>query len=37
MAAAELVRRVLVEKEDPDKVRRNVKRLRREFLSVHFC
>jgi glycine hydroxymethyltransferase len=34
---AELIARVLVEKEDPKKVRRDVRRLRSEFTSVHFC
>jgi glycine hydroxymethyltransferase len=34
---AELIARVLVEREEPKRVRRDVRRLRREFLSIHFC
>jgi glycine hydroxymethyltransferase len=34
---AELVARVWVEREDPKKVSRDVRRMRREFSSIHFC
>jgi glycine hydroxymethyltransferase len=34
---AELIARVWVEREDPKKVSKDVLRMRREFLSIHFC
>jgi len=34
---AELIARVWVEREDPKKVSRDVRRMRREFSSIHFC
>jgi glycine hydroxymethyltransferase len=34
---AELIARVWVEHEDPKKVRRDVRRMRLEFSSIHFC
>lgn len=34
---AELIARVWVENEDPKKIRKDVRRLRQEFSSIHFC
>ncbi|MFP4232761.1 MAG: serine hydroxymethyltransferase [Candidatus Aenigmatarchaeota archaeon] len=34
---AELIKRVVVDKEEPAKVRENVKKLRKDFQGIHYC
>jgi len=34
---AELIKRIVIDKEDPDRVRQDVRDFRKDFQKVHYC